>query len=134
MGPAGVYAEIEPVPVTDSRMLAACATCWIVPSARPQQAGIVITPMTGRHTGGSYCGDFCVVGHQLQDRCDLRAGQVHQRADELDSGSHCRSTDSARKFRVPAGKLAPWGYVEYFPGWFAPGPELTNTPTIPKPR
>jgi len=51
-----------------------------------------------------------------------------------DSGSHCRSTDSARKFRVPAGKLAPWGYVEYFPGWFAPGPELTNTPTIPKPR
>jgi len=36
--------------------------------------------------------------------------------------------------QVPSGKLAPWGYVEYFPGWFAPGPELTNTPTIPKPR
>jgi hypothetical protein len=83
VGPAGFYAEIEPVPVTDSMVLAACATCWIVPPARPQQAGIVITPMTGRHTGGSYCGDFCVVGHQLQDRCDLRAGQVHQRADEL---------------------------------------------------
>jgi hypothetical protein len=29
----------------------------IVAPARPQQAGIVTTPMTGPHTGGSYCGD-----------------------------------------------------------------------------
>jgi hypothetical protein len=36
--------------------------------------------------------------------------------------------------QVPPGKLAPWGYVEYFPGWFTPGPELTNPPTIPQPR
>jgi hypothetical protein len=35
---------------------------------------------------------------------------------------------------VPAGQLAPWGYVEYLPGWFVPGPQLTNTPTIPAPR
>jgi hypothetical protein len=27
-----------------------------------------------------------------------------------------------------AGAKAPWGYVEYLPEWFAPGPELTNTP------
>jgi hypothetical protein len=31
----------------------------IVAPARPQQAGIVTTPMTGPHTGGSYCADFC---------------------------------------------------------------------------
>jgi hypothetical protein len=36
--------------------------------------------------------------------------------------------------RVPAGQLAPWGYVEYLPGWFVPGPQLTSTPTIPAPR
>jgi len=36
--------------------------------------------------------------------------------------------------QVPPGLLAPRGYVEYFPGWWAPGSELTNTPTIPKPR
>ena len=36
--------------------------------------------------------------------------------------------------QVPPGKLAPWGYVEYFPGWWAPGSELTNTPAIPQPR
>jgi hypothetical protein len=36
--------------------------------------------------------------------------------------------------QVPAGQLAPWGYVEYLPGWFVPGPQLTNTPTIPAPR
>jgi hypothetical protein len=36
--------------------------------------------------------------------------------------------------QVPAGQLAPWGYVEYLPGWFVPGPQLTNTPTIPQPR
>ena len=30
---------------------------------------------------------------------------------------------------VPAG-LAPWGYIEYFPGWFTPGPALTNTPVV----
>jgi hypothetical protein len=36
--------------------------------------------------------------------------------------------------RVPAGQLAPWGYVEYLPEWFVPGPQLTNTPTIPAPR
>jgi hypothetical protein len=31
---------------------------------------------------------------------------------------------------VPAGPTAkaPWGYIEYLPEWFAPGPELTNTP------
>lgn len=36
--------------------------------------------------------------------------------------------------RVPSAKLAAWGYVEYLPGWFAPGPELTNAPAIPAPR
>jgi hypothetical protein len=36
--------------------------------------------------------------------------------------------------QVPAGQLAPWGYVEYLPGWFVPGPQLTNTPTIPAAR
>ena len=36
--------------------------------------------------------------------------------------------------QVPPGRLAPWGYGGYFPGWWAPGSELTNTPTIPKPR
>jgi hypothetical protein len=36
--------------------------------------------------------------------------------------------------QVSAGQLAPWGYVEYLPGWFVPGPQLTNTPTIPAPR
>jgi hypothetical protein len=36
--------------------------------------------------------------------------------------------------RVPAGQLAPWGYVEYLPGWFVPGPQLTNTPTNSAPR
>jgi uncharacterized protein YukE len=36
--------------------------------------------------------------------------------------------------QVPPGQLAPWGYVEYLPGWFVPGPQLTNTPTIPTPR
>jgi hypothetical protein len=36
--------------------------------------------------------------------------------------------------QVGPKQLAPWGYVEYFPGWYAPGPQLTNTPTIPKPR
>jgi hypothetical protein len=35
---------------------------------------------------------------------------------------------------VPRGSLAPWGYIEYLPEWFAPGPQLTNTPTIPQPR
>ena len=35
---------------------------------------------------------------------------------------------------VPRGTLAPWGYIEYLPEWFAPGPQLTNTPTIPQPR
>jgi hypothetical protein len=29
---------------------------------------------------------------------------------------------------VPHGTLAPWGYVQYLPEWFMPGPELTNTP------
>jgi hypothetical protein len=33
--------------------------------------------------------------------------------------------------QIPPGKLMPWGYIEYVPGWAAPGPELTNTPTIP---
>jgi hypothetical protein len=33
---------------------------------------------------------------------------------------------------VPHDSLAPWGYTEYLPEWFAPGPELTNTPTIPQ--
>lgn len=28
---------------------------------------------------------------------------------------------------VPDRRLAPWGYVEYLPGWFAPGSALTNT-------
>jgi hypothetical protein len=36
--------------------------------------------------------------------------------------------------QVPSGQLAPWGYVEYLPGWFVPGPQLTYTPTIPQPR
>jgi hypothetical protein len=39
--------------------------------------------------------------------------------------------------QVPPGAStrAPWGYVEYLPGWYAPGPELTNTtPTIPQRR
>ena len=31
-----------------------------------------------------------------------------------------------------SGAKAPWGYVQYLPEWFAPGPELTNTPTIPQ--
>ena len=31
----------------------------IVAPARPQQAGIVTTPMAGHDTGGSYCGGFC---------------------------------------------------------------------------
>jgi hypothetical protein len=35
---------------------------------------------------------------------------------------------------VPPGQLAPWGYVEYLPGWWVPGPQLTNTRTIPQPR
>jgi hypothetical protein len=29
---------------------------------------------------------------------------------------------------VPQGSRAPWGYSQYLPEWFAPGPELTNTP------
>jgi hypothetical protein len=36
--------------------------------------------------------------------------------------------------QVAPGALAPWGYVEYLPGWFAPGPDLTNAPTLPQPR
>ena len=36
--------------------------------------------------------------------------------------------------QVPPGRLAPCGYVEYFPDWWAPGPELTNTPTSAEPR
>jgi hypothetical protein len=35
--------------------------------APARQAGIVTTPMTGRHTGGSYCGDFC--GSYNEDGC-----------------------------------------------------------------
>jgi hypothetical protein len=35
---------------------------------------------------------------------------------------------------VPEGQLAPWGYIEYLPDRFAPGPTLTNTPPIPQPR
>jgi hypothetical protein len=34
---------------------------------------------------------------------------------------------------VPNGSRAPWGYVQYLPEWFAPGPELTNTPPPPPP-
>ena len=70
---------------------------------------------------------------------------------------HCRSTSQSLKFpawsfgntigchqwtidvrdiiEVPEGQLAPWGYIEYLPDRFAPGPTLTNTPTIiPQPR
>jgi hypothetical protein len=38
--------------------------------------------------------------------------------------------------QVPPGAStrAPWGYVEYLPGWYAPGPELTNTPTTILPQ
>jgi hypothetical protein len=36
--------------------------------------------------------------------------------------------------QVPPGRLAPCGYVEYFPDWWAPGPELTNIPTSAEPR
>ena len=32
--------------------------------------------------------------------------------------------------QVPPGGKAPWGYVEYLPGWFTPGPALTNSPGI----
>ena len=35
---------------------------------------------------------------------------------------------------VPRDALAPWGYVQYLPEWWVPGPQLTNTPTIPQPR
>ncbi len=37
----------------------------------------------------------------------------------------------ARHHSSSDGQLAPWGYVEYLPGWFVPGPRL---PISPSPR
>jgi hypothetical protein len=42
--------------------------------------------------------------------------------------------DARDVINVPSGQLAPWGYVEYLPEWFMPGPQLTNTPTSPQAR
>jgi hypothetical protein len=36
--------------------------------------------------------------------------------------------------QVPPGKLAPWGYVEYLPGWFAPGPNSPIPDDFPAAR
>jgi hypothetical protein len=38
-----------------------------------------------------------------------------------------RPIDVRDVIQVPAGQLAPWGYVEYLPGWFVPGPQLTTS-------
>jgi hypothetical protein len=45
-----------------------------------------------------------------------------------------KAIDVRDMIEVPEGQLIPWGYIEYLPDRFAPGPKLTNTPTIPQPR